>query len=67
MLTEVIAVSALADDWAGSSGPKRAQAAAAGIAIFQMSWTLSAPAALVLFGEPRGAPSSQGLDEQHTS
>ena len=50
MLTEVVAMSALADEWASSSGAKREQALAAGSAIFQMSLTLAAAASLVLFG-----------------
>ncbi len=50
MLTEIVAVSALADEWADSSGAAQDQAFAAGNAIFQMSLALSAGAALFLFG-----------------
>ena len=50
MLTEAVAVSALADEWAHGTGPQRDMTSAAGSAIFQLSLTLSAGAALFLFG-----------------
>lgn len=50
MLTEAVAMSALADQWAESSGAKRDRASVAGSAIFQLSLTLSAGATLILFG-----------------
>jgi hypothetical protein len=50
MMTEAIAVASLADDWATSSGADKVQALAAGDAIFQLSLTLAAAAALILFG-----------------
>ncbi len=50
MMTEAVAVAALADDWATSSGADKVQALAAGDAIFQLSLTLAAAAALILFG-----------------
>lgn len=50
MLTEVVAMSELADDWANNSGAQKDLALAAGSAIFQLSLTLSVGAVVFLFG-----------------
>lgn len=50
MLTEVVALPALADTWANSSGVEKDLALAAGSVIFQLSLTLAAGAPLFLFG-----------------
>jgi hypothetical protein len=50
MLTEAIAMTALAEIWAASSGIDRDIALGAGSALFQLSLALSTGAALVLFG-----------------
>jgi len=50
MLTEIVAMPALANAWANNSGAEKELVLAAGSAIFQLSLALSAGAALFLFG-----------------
>jgi hypothetical protein len=50
MLTEIVAISALADMWVSGSGTEKDLALAAASAVFQLSLTMGAGGALFLFG-----------------